>query len=327
MSARLTLAFDGADLPDGRIAVFGPRAGADLSALPGPRVQVIQGFKPDHDAFAAAGYDTATEATGEYAVAIVCVPRAKAEARAMIAEAMARTGGGPVWIDGQKEDGVESLLRDCRKRSETTAPLSKAHGKLFRITGGDFSDWASKPGALDGFVTAPGVFSADGIDPGSAALAAALPDVLPKRVVDLGAGWGYLSSAVLARRGVAEVHLVEADHRALTCARQNVSDPRAVVHWADALAFTIDPPVDAVVMNPPFHQGRSVDTGLGRGFIAAAARLLKPSGRLWLVANRHLPYEAEARAHFREGQEIDGTSRYKILVAARSNPTGARRQR
>ncbi len=325
MSSRLPLALErGFAFPAGRIAVFRPRGGGDLSALPKADVQVIQGFYPDNQAFSAQGYATAVAAEGAYAAAVVCVPRAKAEARALVAEAMARTGGGPVIVDGQKEDGVEGLLRDCRKLGEVSEPISKAHGKLFVVTGGDFSGWVPEPGAVGDFVTTPGVFSAGAVDEGSAALAAALPDSLPKRIADLGAGWGFLSAEILRRKGVAELHLIEAEHAALDCARHNVTDPRAQFHWADALSFTADPPFDAIVTNPPFHTSRAADPGLGRSFIAAAARLLKTSGRLWLVANRHLPYEAETRAHFHEVQEQGGTSRFKILAAAR--PIGPRRR-
>ena len=77
-SSRLTLALDtGAiTLPEtGRILVFRPLAGDDLSVFPKDRVSIIQGFRPDHDAFAAAGYDVAVSATGEAAAALVCLPR------------------------------------------------------------------------------------------------------------------------------------------------------------------------------------------------------------------------------------------------------------
>lgn len=323
-ASRLTGALDSGAfaLPDtGRIAVFRPRAGTDLSALPRDRVLVVQGFRPDHDAFAGAGYDTAVTAEGDFAAALVCVPRAKAEARALVARAMAVTGGGPVAVDGQKVDGIESLLKDCRRHGTVGEPLSKAHGKLFVLSGGDFSGWAAEGDTLaDGFVTAPGVFSADAIDDGSAALAAALPAKLPKRMADLGAGWGYLAAEVLKRDSVEELHLVEAEYAALDCARRNVADPRARFHWADALRWRPDDPLDAIVTNPPFHIGRDADPGLGRAFIAAAAAMLKPTGRLWLVANRHLPYEAEARERFREVQELSGTGRFKILAAAKPLP-------
>lgn len=307
-------------LPDaGRIAVLRPRADTDLGALPRDRVHVIQGFRPDHDAFVAQGFDTGIAPEGDYGAALVCITRSKTQSRALIAQAHAITGGGLVIVDGQKTDGIESLLKDCRKRAEVSAPVSRAHGKLFAFRGGDFADWAAPDPAPNagGYVTSPGVFSADGIDPGSAMLAAALPAKLPKTVADLGAGWGYLSRATLDRQGVETLHLVEAEHSALDCARANVTDPRAVFHWADALTFTPDAPLDAVVTNPPFHSGRAADPDLGRAFIAAAAGMLRPSGRLWLVANRHLPYEAEIARRFDDVAEVAGDRKFKVLRATK----------
>ncbi len=323
-TSRLTTALESgaAVLPlDGRIAVLRPRAGMDLSALPRDRVQVVQGFRPDHDHFAALGYDTAVTAEGEYAAAIVCVPRTKAEARALLAEASARAGA--VIVDGQKGDGVEALLKACRREGAVGEVVAQAHGKLFAVEG-DFTGWAAEPMQAEGFETAPGVFSADAVDEASAALADALPADLGKRVADLGAGWGYLAARVLERSNIAEMHLVEAEHAALDCARRNVTDPRARFHWADVMTFVPGAPFDAVVMNPPFHQTRAADPAIGQGFIAAAARMLKRSGRLWLVANRHLPYETETRARFREVQEIGSTGRFKILAAAKPVAQGSR---
>ena len=47
--------------------------------------------------------------------------------------------------------------------------------------------------------------------------------------------------------------------------------------------------------------------------------MLKPSGQLWLVANRHLPYETTLAAQFRNSDEIAGDSRFKILHGSRPN--------
>lgn len=306
---------------EGRIAVFRPRAGTDLTALPKHRVQVIQGFWPDHRAFVAAGYDCTVSAEGSYTAAVVFLPRAKAEARALLAEAVRLCGGGPVVVDGQKTDGVDSLYKDCRKRGASqSAPYAKAHGKLFTLSGGDFADWeaaANQTRLAGGFVTRPGVFSAKGIDRGSAALVAALPAKITGRVADLGAGWGYLSHHLLRHQKVSECHLVEAEHAALDCARHNITDPRAVFHWADATDPQLQGGFDMVVTNPPFHTGRVGEPALGQGFIAAAAALLKPSGTLWLVANRHLPYEAALAEAFREVSEVAGDPSFKIFRAVK----------
>jgi 16S rRNA (guanine1207-N2)-methyltransferase len=223
-----------------------------------------------------------------------------------------------VIVDGQKTDGADSMLKALRARVDVSAPISKAHGKIYWADGGaDFSDWAKGPTLQPGgFWTAPGVFSADGVDPASELLAQTLPKVMVGTVADLGAGWGYLSAHILTR-DVKAVHLVEAHDMALQCARHNVTDPRAQFHWADATTWTPPELVDAVVMNPPFHAGRVADPSLGRAFIAAAARVLKPHGALWMVANRHLPYEEALEHAFVKVVDLDGDARFKLVRAER----------
>ena len=327
-SARLDLALDSGvlSLPEsGAIFIFRPRAGDDLSAFPKDRVTVVQGFRPDHDSFSALGYRVVVRAEGEAAAALVCLPRSKAEARALIAEATAHVvAGGAVIVDGQKTDGIDTMAREIRARVTTTEPLAKAHGRIFAFAAGPlFPDWTAGDVVTDGFVTRPGVFSADGPDRGSVLLAAALPAKLPARIVDLGAGWGYLARAILSREGVKQLDLVEAEAAALDCARVNVTDPRARFHWADAMTFKPDGVVDAVVMNPPFHITRAADPALGAGFIRAAAAMLHPGGVLWLVANRHLPYGAVLAETFRDVEEIGGGGAFRLIRAAR--PIRARR--
>jgi 16S rRNA (guanine1207-N2)-methyltransferase len=327
MSLRLSLAFapGGCVMPDeGRIAVFSPSAGLDLSALPKERVLILHPTRPDFESYEAAGFAclpgvSALPEGEKFAAAVVFLPRAKAEARLLVAQASSVTSG-PVLVDGGKTDGIDSVLKGLRKLIEVSAPISKAHGKIFWFQGGNtaLADWMpDATNEIEGYVTAPGVFSADGIDPASALLAQSLPEKLGRVVVDLGAGWGYLSSQILTHTGVEEVHLVEADHVALDCARRNVSDPRAKFYWADARHWQASGPVNTVVMNPPFHSGRSAEPELGQAFIAAAAKMLSASGHLWMVANRHLPYETILGERFAVVSEVAGNNRFKVLHAQR----------
>lgn len=306
--------------------LIGADAQTDLSHFDPARTQIVQRRFPDVSALQARGFAPVTAAEGSFDAAVVFLPRARAEAHARIAEAVAHLApGASLWIDGQKTDGIDAALKEMRTLAPVDEPQSRAHGKIFHLTLPDAgwvpADWADRDiQAAPGFVTRAGVFSADGPDPASVALAAHLPEKLPTRMVDLGAGWGWLSAEVLKRPGVATLHLIEADAVALDCARRNITDPRAQFHWADALNFRLAEPVNGVVMNPPFHEGRAADPSLGAGFIRAAAGLLTGAGRLWMVANRHLPYEAVLRESFADVQEIGGDTRFKILTA-----TGARR--
>ena len=321
-SARLEMALNTGAMvlpPEGQIAVIRPRIGDDLSALPKDRVQVITGFLPDYAYFEQQGWAVARDFGGPYSAAILCLPRAKTEARALLAQASGHVAsGGPIVIDGQKTDGVDSVYKDLRAILPVSEALAKAHGKIFSIAAGhDLAGWSfAKSDVEGGFVTQPGVFSAAGPDRGSVLLADALPAKMPARVVDLGAGWGYLSRAILARDGVASLDLVEAEDAALACARLNITDPRAAFHWADATAFRPSQPVGAVVCNPPFHTGRDADPALGIAFLVAAHRMLTGSGMLYLVANRHLPYDRVLAGLFREVEIIGGDSAFKLTRAA-----------
>ena len=104
---------------------------------------------------------------------------------------------------------------------------------------------------------------------------------------------------------------------ALECAKRNVTDDRAEFHWEDVVHWQPPHRLDAVVMNPPFHQGRAAEPQIGQAFVAAAARLLRPRGDLYMVANRHLPYEQELKKQFGEVAEIGGDARFKLFHAAR----------
>lgn len=317
----LALGSDGLALPQsGQIVVFHPSSELDLAGLPTERCQIVHDFKPFFDAWAARGYAVTQAPQEKCALAIVCLPRAKQQARAMIAQACAISDGGVV-IDGQKTDGADSILKEMRSRVSVQGPISKSHGKLFWIDAGAtdfFADWQAGPELSEGgFWTAPGVFSADGVDLASALLVEALPDKLGSQVADLGAGWGYLSAHVLTRDHVKAVHLVEAGHMALECARHNVTDPRATFHWEDVTTWKPLQRMDSIVMNPPFHTGRAAEPQIGQAFVAAAARHLNGNGNLWMVANRHLPYEAELKTRFNEVTELGGDARFKIFHAAK----------
>lgn len=319
LSTRLSLALENGvfALPEtGRIAVVGARASDNLEMLPKDRTSVITRFFPDYHAFKARGFavDVGMK-DAEFATSVIALPRARRAAQALIASAALSTKG-PLVIDGQKTDGIASILKAMKSRAEIGEVISKAHGKLFVATGGDFSDWHHAPSSVEGFVTAPGVFSADGIDPGSAALSAALPKAMKGHVIDLGAGWGYLSDAVLKHDGVKSIELVEADFVALEAAKENIKDPRASFVWGDATSH-VGAAADHVVMNPPFHTERIANPDLGRAFIRSAAKLLKPKGTLWLVANRHLPYESTLEESFHTVQLLNQSASYKITSATR----------
>ena len=75
-----------------------------------------------------------------------------------------------------------------------------------------------------------------------------------------------------------------------------------------------------MIANPPFHQGRAAEPDLGAAFIAAAARILTPAGRLLMVANRQLPYEATLDAAFRHWEKLAEDGAYKVMRGRAAPP-------
>lgn len=321
---RLSLALTegGLSLSSGRILVLGAHREVDLRDLPRERCQLVVSYRPDYDLFKAQGWEVQTDAEGAFETAVIFLPRAKKLAKAMLAQAIT-LGVMTLVVDGQKTEGIDSLLKDMRKRGTLSNVLSKAHGKVFWLETASLTerlqDWCApeRQEIAGGYVTAPGVFSADGVDPASRLLAETLPPKLGKHLADLGAGWGYLSRAILQREAVKSLALVEADHSSLVCAKENIVDERAQFYWADATQWRSDRLLDGVIMNPPFHTGRAAEPQLGQAFIQNAARNLAPSGQIWLVANRQLPYESTLAELFLDVTELGGDKRFKILHAAK----------
>lgn len=314
---------------DGRSLVLGPGAGFRLPGGFGGTLTLVQGFRPDHQALAHAGFEVAAEATGEnYDNALVLLGRHRRENEARLMEAMTRVRpGGLIVAAGTKKDGAGSF----RKRIETLLPItghaSKYHGIVF---------WFDRPDAIaeelvaalqagapaaDGFRTAPGGFSDDGVDRGSRLLADNLPDDIKGHVADFGAGWGYLSVMVAKRFPVAQIDLYEAHHGSLEAARHNMAQMAAGTpcrfFWRDLASEPTETRYDTIVMNPPFHTGRAAEPDIGKTLIARAAKALKPGGRLFLVANRPLPYEGAMEACFSRHGEICRDSAFKVLWGKR----------
>jgi len=58
----------------------------------------------------------------------------------------------------------------------------------------------------------------------------------------------------------------------------------------DGLSTQPTDSADLIVLNPPFHVGAAVHTGLARQLFAETGRVLRPGGQLWSVWNSHLGY-------------------------------------
>ncbi|PDQ20413.1 methyltransferase [Mesorhizobium sanjuanii] len=312
-----------------RVLFLGAEPGFRLPEGFEAALHLVQGFRPHFRALQASGFSVIPQVEGSaFDLALILAGRHRGQNELRIAEALERVASnGLIVVAGGKEDGIASL----RKRIDEFVPLDghlpKHHGIAFwfRRTAAAEVAAALRAGnpdlVLEGrFHTAPGMFSFDKVDNGSRLLVENLPVDLRGNIADFCAGWGYVAAELAARSpGISGLDLYEADFASLEAAKGNVGkgtvEPR--FFWIDLLSEAVERRYDVIVMNPPFHRSRAAEPEIGAGMIRAAAKALKPGGRLFMVANRQLPYEPVLAAAFSSHAEIARDGMFKIFAARR----------
>jgi 16S rRNA (guanine1207-N2)-methyltransferase len=255
--------------------------------------------------------------------AVVLAPAGAIERQYTLARVLrALKPGGRLDVMAPKTKGGARLAKELKGFGVDCEVVSKAHHKRCLATRPQTLsgvDAAIEAGALrqdpaSGIWTQPGLFAWDRVDPGSALLIRNL-GALKGRGADFGCGHGALAHAVLAQEAVTELTLIDLDRRAVEAARRNLTDPRVRFLWADVRTLTDLADLDFVVANPPFHDGGAEDRALGQAFIDRAAQSLRTGGTLWMVANRHLPYEAGLKSAFKAVRAVVEGEGYKIIEA------------
>jgi 16S rRNA (guanine1207-N2)-methyltransferase len=137
-------------------------------------------------------------------------------------------------------------------------------------------------GELLTFVVDTGIFSAHGLDPGTALLIENLAVRATDRVLDLGCGWGAVGVAAAKSARDGRVVLTDVNRRAARLARENLERNR--VKNAEVRVGSLYAPVkgevfDVIATNPPFHAGRELVLRI----LSGAPEHLTPDGRLVLV--------------------------------------------
>ena len=296
------------------------------SELGKSRIVAVQGFRPEYRALENAGLKvSAVAAEGIFDGALILISRHRGENRRFLNQALSQVkAGGIIILAGTKNDGIATIAREIGRQAELLGVLSKHHAKAIWFAakaGMHFDD--GKEQLIDGrFEAAAGMFSADHVDPGSAFLMETLPQDIKGRIADFCAGWGYLSVEAAARfPAVKSIALYEADHAALEAAKRNMSnlapDMAVTFHWQDMIAEKASGDYDTIIMNPPFHKGRAADPAIGMAIIRNAHNALHRGGKLYLVANRNLPYESALEAGFFKSGELARNNYYKVLWATK----------
>lgn len=174
-----------------------------------------------------------------------------------------------------------------------------------------------------------GVFAGTSIDIGTRLLLDSIPSMRPAdRAVDLACGSGVVAAAMALARP--ELSALATDQSAAAAASAaattvaNAVDDRVTVQRADALETVPEGSAELVVLNPPFHIGAAVHTGLAERLFADAARALAPGGELWTVWNSHLPYRQLLTKAVGPTKQTHRTSKFTVTVSTSPIPVSTR---
>ncbi|AZL10046.1 class I SAM-dependent methyltransferase [Brevibacterium aurantiacum] len=150
----------------------------------------------------------------------------------------------------------------------------------------------------------------------------------PNSVLDLGCGNGWLLTAAMRVTAAKKGTGVDVSKAAVASAREtaeaNGLEVEAILADAtDVQALTgADSSVragghDLILLNPPFHQGTTIETDTAAGLMRTAAELLAPEGRVLTVYNSHLHYRETLERVIGPSEQVARTSKFTVVRSLR----------
>ncbi len=167
------------------------------------------------------------------------------------------------------------------------------------------------------------VFAGAKLDLGTRLLISVLDGALADAAtaIDLGSGTGILAAALARARPGISVIATDQSAAAVASSRatmhaNDLADRVSVVR-DDGLKSQPDASADLIMLNPPFHVGATVHTGLADRMFRDAARVLRPGGELWTVYNSHLAYRPTLESVIGSTREVVRNNKFTVTSSRR----------
>jgi 16S rRNA (guanine1207-N2)-methyltransferase len=167
-------------------------------------------------------------------------------------------------------------------------------------------------------------FAGATVDLGTRLLLSVIDEAVPHAAtaIDLGCGTGVLAAALATRRPALRVIATDQSAAAVASARAtavaNGVAARVEVVRDDLLASRPDASAELIVLNPPFHIGGAVHTGIAHRMFADAGRVLAPGGELWTVWNSHLGYRPALQRLVGPTRQLARDPRFTVTASRRA---------
>ncbi|WP_211829182.1 class I SAM-dependent methyltransferase [Kistimonas asteriae] len=213
------------------------------------------------------------------------------------------TDNGRLLLVGENGSGIKSWQKRLAAYGDVEKIDSARHCSLYVLTPVDkpspfvINDWKASFEEVVHDVcimaeTLPGVFNHGRLDVGTRLLLETMEAGFKGDVLDFGCGSGVVGAWLAKRFPGIRLSLLDNDAMALAATREtcriNDVDPVAVI--ASNGLESVRGRFNAIVSNPPFHEGVKTQYETTEQFLKASKSLLKPKGRLRIVANSFLRY-------------------------------------
>jgi 16S rRNA (guanine1207-N2)-methyltransferase len=170
------------------------------------------------------------------------------------------------------------------------------------------------------------VFAREKLDIGSRFLLENFPPTCGhQHIIDLGCGNGLLGLTAALKNPDATLTFVDESFMAVASARSNFHSmfgdtDRAKFITTDCLTGIRANSADLILNNPPFHQQSAVGDATAWRMFHQSRNVLKPSGELWVIGNRHLAYHSKLKRLFGNCTTIASNRKFVLLKAIAPTP-------
>ena len=142
----------------------------------------------------------------------------------------------------------------------------------------------------------------------------------PRRIIDLGCGNGVVGLVAADRNPAATLTFVDESYLAVESARATFraafgESREAEFYVADGLENQPKQSADLVLLNPPFHQQRTVGDAVAWQMFKESRNALVVGGELRVVGNRHLAYHAKLNRLFGNCKVLASNRKFVVLSA------------
>ena len=235
-----------------------------------------------------------------------------------------------VFLVGEKKGGVERAAKQLQPYGKTLKLDSARHCQFWQMKIEETEQLKPLENWLKSYTVQidqdqleicalPGVFSQNHLDVGTAVLVPYLSQVKSGKIADFGCGAGIISAYLAKLNPNQQIFALDVDAFALrstelTFQKNNLSLNQLTLQPVTGFG---DAPkeLDAIVSNPPFHQGIHTNYDASEELCRLARVHLKSSGELWIVANRFLNYPPLIEQSFGQCMVKADQQGFKVLYA------------